>query len=99
LIREKELSLMKKGAILVNTSRGGIVDEDALLKALKSGRLGGAGLDVYCVEPSKNLELVQLLNVVCTPHIGAQTEEAQKAASVLLAEKIVQFFSEQSRKT
>jgi D-3-phosphoglycerate dehydrogenase len=99
LIREKELSLMKKGAILVNTSRGGIVDEDALLKALKSGRLGGAGLDVYCVEPSKNFELVQLLNVVCTPHIGAQTEEAQKAASVLLAEKIVQFFSEQSRKT
>jgi D-3-phosphoglycerate dehydrogenase len=99
MIGEKELSLMKKGAILINTSRGGIVDEDALLKSLKSGRLGGAGLDVYCVEPSKNLELVQLPNVVCTPHIGAQTEEAQKAASVLLAEKIVQFFREQSRKT
>ncbi len=99
MIGEKELSLMKKGAILVNTSRGGIVDEDALLKALKSGKLGGAGLDVYCVEPCKNLELVQLPNVVCTPHIGAQTEEAQKAASVLLAEKIVQFFREQPRKT
>jgi D-3-phosphoglycerate dehydrogenase len=98
LIGEKELSLMKKGAILVNTSRGGIVNEDELLKALKSGRLGGAGLDVYCVEPPKNLELVQLLNVVCTPHIGAQTEEAQKAASVLLAEKIIQFFKEQSGK-
>jgi D-3-phosphoglycerate dehydrogenase len=98
MIGEKELSLVKKGVILINTSRGGIVDEDALLEALKSGRLGGAGLDVYCVEPSKNLELVQLPNVVCTPHIGAQTEEAQKAASVLLAEKIVQFFREQLRK-
>jgi D-3-phosphoglycerate dehydrogenase len=99
MIGEKELSFMKKGAILVNTSRGGIVDENALLKALKSGRLGGAGLDVFCIEPSKNLELIQLPNVVCTPHIGAQTEEAQKAASVLLAEKIFQFFRKQSRKT
>ena len=97
MIGEKELSLVKKGAILINTSRGGIVDEDALLKALKSGRLGGAGLDVFCVEPSNNLELIQLSNVVCTPHIGAQTKEAQKAASVLLAEKIIQFFRKQLR--
>jgi D-3-phosphoglycerate dehydrogenase len=97
MIGEKELSLVKKGVILINTSRGGIVDEDALLKALKSGRLGGAGLDVFCVEPSKNIELIQLSNVVCTPHIGAQTKEAQKAASVLLAEKIIQFFRQQLR--
>jgi D-3-phosphoglycerate dehydrogenase len=98
MIGEKELSLMKKGTILINTSRGGIIDEDALLNALRSGRLRGVGLDVYRVEPPKNLELIQLPNVVCTPHIGAQTEEAQKAASVLLAEKINLFFREQSRK-
>jgi D-3-phosphoglycerate dehydrogenase len=97
MIGEKELSLMKKGAILINTSRGGIIDEDALLNSLRSGRLGGVGLDVYRAEPPKNLELVKLPNVVCTPHIGAQTEEAQKAASVLLADKINQFFREQSR--
>jgi len=97
MIGFEELSLMKKGAILINTSRGSIVNEDALLKALKSGKLGGAGLDVYCAEPPLNLELVRLPNVVCTPHIGAQTEEAQKAASVLLAEKIGRFFNEHAR--
>jgi D-3-phosphoglycerate dehydrogenase len=94
MIGEKELSLMKKGAVLINTSRGGIVDEEALLKALKSGKLGGAGLDIYQVEPPENLELVQLPNVVCTSHIGAQTKEAQKTASMLLADKIIQFFKE-----
>jgi len=98
IIGEKELGTMREGAVLVNTSRGRIVDEDALLKALKSGRLGGAGLDVYCTEPCGNLELVGLPNVVCTPHIGAQTGEAQKAASVLLVEKLVRFFREQKNK-
>jgi len=97
MIGVEEFSLMKKGAILINTSRGNIVNEDALLEALKSGKLGGAGLDVYCSEPPLNLELVRLPNVVCTPHIGAQTGEAQKAASVLLAEKISRFFKECSR--
>jgi len=97
MIGVEEFSLMKKGAILINTSRGNIVNEDALLEALKSGKLGGAGLDVYCSEPPLNLELVRLPNVVCTPHIGAQTGESQKAASVLLAEKISRFFKECSR--
>jgi D-3-phosphoglycerate dehydrogenase len=97
MIGANELCLMKKGAIVINTSRGSIVDEDALLNALKSGRLDGAGLDVYTAEPPKNLELVHLPNVVCTPHIGAQTKESQKAASVLLAEKINQFFRENPR--
>jgi len=95
MISRKEIGLMKEGAFLVNTSRGGIVDEDALLDALKSNRLGGAGLDVYESEPPRNLELVKLTNMVCTPHIGAQTKEAQKAASILLAEKIIQFFRDQ----
>jgi D-3-phosphoglycerate dehydrogenase len=96
MIGAEELSLMKDGAVLVNTARGGIVEETALLAALKSKRLGGAALDVYEVEPPVNLELLRMLNVVCTPHIGAQTAEAQKTASILLAEKIIRFFKEHS---
>jgi len=94
MIGEKELQLMKKGTFLVNTSRGAIVDEKALVKALKSGRLGGAALDVYEVEPPTDWTLIRLPNVVCTPHIGAQTEEAQKTASMLIAEKIISFFTQ-----
>jgi len=89
MIGERELQLVKKGSFLINTSRGAIVDEKALLEALQSGNLGGAALDVYEVEPPKDLTLIRLPNVVCTAHIGAQTEEAQKAAAVLIAEKIV----------
>jgi D-3-phosphoglycerate dehydrogenase len=92
MIGAEELSLMKDGAVLVNTARGGIVDENALVEALKSKKLGGAALDVYEVEPPENLELLRIPNVVCTPHIGAQTCEAQKTASILLAEKIIRFF-------
>ena len=92
MIGAGQIDLMKPGALLVNTSRGRIVDGDALLHALKSGKLGGAGLDVYECEPPKNLRLVRLPNVLCTPHIGAQTHEAQKAASVMIAEKLIQFF-------
>jgi len=92
MIGANELQLMKNGAFLINTSRGAIVDEKALLEALKSGKLGGAALDVYEVEPPKDLELVKLPNVVCTAHIGAQTEEAQKVAGVMIAEKIINSF-------
>lgn len=94
MIGEKELHLMKKGSYLINTSRGAIVDEKALLEALQSQRLGGTALDVYEFEPPTNWTLMQLPNVVSTPHIGAQTEEAQKTASVLIAEKIINFFSQ-----
>jgi len=92
MIGEKELSLIKKGAYIINTSRGAIIDEAALLNALQSGRLSGAALDVFEAEPATDWTLMQLPYVICTPHIGAQTEEAQKAASVLLAEKIISSF-------
>jgi len=89
MIGEAQIKLMKKGAYLVNTSRGAVVDEKALLEALKSGKLAGAALDVYEEEPPKNLELIRMPNVVCTTHIGAQTVEAQRAAATLIAEKII----------
>ena len=93
MIGEKEIQLMKDWAFLINTSRGAIVDEKALLKALKSGKLGGAALDVYEVEPPEDWILMRLSNVVCTLHIGAQTREAQKKAAVLIAEKIINFLT------
>ncbi|RLG97517.1 3-phosphoglycerate dehydrogenase [Candidatus Bathyarchaeota archaeon] len=95
MIGERELSLIKEGAVLINTSRGAVVDEEALLNALQSGRLRGAALDVYTVEPPKDLRLIKLPNVVCTPHIGAQTDEAQVEASRLIAEKIIKCLLQQ----
>jgi D-3-phosphoglycerate dehydrogenase len=89
MIGEAQIRRMKKGAYLVNTSRGAVVDEKALLTALKSGKLAGAALDVYEAEPPKDLELIRMPNVVCTAHIGAQTVEAQRLAATLIAEKII----------
>ena len=89
MIGKKEIALMKEGAILINTSRGGIVEETALLEALQSKKLRGAALDVYEVEPPTDLALVRLNNVVCTPHVGGQTTEGRKAISTILAEKLI----------
>lgn len=93
LIGTKELEAMPKGAILINTARGGIVDEDALYQSLVNGHLGGAGIDVFTEEPpfdnSSLQKLVSLPNVVSTPHIGAQTWEASRANSMIIAEKLM----------
>jgi len=89
--REK-FSKMKKTAYLINTSRGAVVDEKALLEALKNESIMGAALDVYETEPPGQNELLLLSNVICTPHIGAQTIEAQEAATTGIVKKIIDFF-------
>ena len=90
LLDAQKMSTMKKTAKIINTSRGGVVDEDALYDALKSGTLGGAALDVFEKEPAIGTKLAELENVILTPHIGAQTKEAQSLAANVIAEKIVQ---------
>jgi D-3-phosphoglycerate dehydrogenase len=95
LINEEKLKLMKKTAILINTSRGAVVDTNALVKALREGWIAGAGLDVYEEEPlPPGHPLTTLDNVVLTPHIGASTHEAQARAGVLIAEKVIGFFKQ-----
>ncbi len=91
LINRENLGKMKDGAILVNTSRGNNVDEDALLEALDSGKLRGAGLDVYAEEPAKNKALYSHPLVSCTPHIGAATKEAQKRIGAEIVDIISSF--------
>ena len=78
VIGKPEFSKMKDGVYLINCARGSVVDEVALLEALNSGKLAGAGIDVFPEEPTKNLELVNHKKVSVTPHIGASTQEAQK---------------------
>lgn len=90
MINAERISKMKKTARIINTSRGGTIDENALYEAIKSGNLGGAALDVFEVEPATGNKLATLPNVICTPHIGAQTKEAQSLAANVIAEKIIQ---------
>lgn len=90
LLDAEKMSTMKKTAKIINTSRGGVVDEDALYNALKNGTLGGAALDVFEKEPAIGTKLAELDNVILTPHIGAQTKEAQSLAANVIAEKIIQ---------
>lgn len=88
LIGERELALVKDGARIVNTSRGGIVDEHALAKALEEGRIAGAALDVFEHEPPEDSPLFGFEQVVTTPHLGASTAEAQDKAGASVAEMV-----------
>lgn len=88
MIGEKELGLMKSSAVLVNTARGAVVDEDALIEALENGEIEAACLDVFESDPVEDGRLLDLPNVILTPHLGASTDEAQRGAGVLAAEKI-----------
>jgi D-3-phosphoglycerate dehydrogenase len=88
MIGRRELGLMKPTAVLMNTSRGGVIDEGALVEALQQGKIAGACLDVYENEPPVSSSLLKLQNVVLTPHIGASTAEAQRDAAIIVTQKI-----------
>lgn len=91
LINEKSLAACKEGVRIINCARGGIVDEQALLAAIESGKVAGAALDVYEQEPPDKSPVVMHENVVCTPHLGASTAEAQDIVAVMVAEQVRDF--------
>lgn len=91
LINAQAIAQMRDGVMIVNCSRGGIVDEKALYDGLTSGKVGGAALDVFETEPPGDNPLLSLENFICTPHLGASTEEAQENVAISVAEQIVDF--------
>jgi D-3-phosphoglycerate dehydrogenase len=90
MLSTKEFNMMKDGVMIVDCSRGGVVDQEALYKALVSGKVKAAAVDVFEEEPPKNSKLLTLKNVIATPHIGAQTQEAQLKASIQIAKKVIE---------
>lgn len=95
VIGEAEFSLMKKGTIIVNAARGGVIDENALLKALENGQIAAAGLDVFNNEPNPMTDLLNNDKIATTPHIGAATNEAQDRIGLELADQIIKQFGKQ----
>ena len=93
VIGAEEIGLMKTGAGIINTSRGGLIDEDALMFALEKGKLEYAGLDVFVNEPKPSIHLLMHNSISLTPHIGAATQEAQDRIGIELAEKIITYFN------
>ena len=94
IINAANLAKTKRGAYLVNTARGELVDETALAEALRSGQLGGAGLDVFAVEPPKDSPLIGLANLVATPHVAGSTAEAQEEVGTLIAQQVRDFLAD-----
>jgi D-3-phosphoglycerate dehydrogenase len=88
MISDEQLAKMKPTAFIVNVARGGLIDEDALFRALSSNVIAGAGLDVFVSEPPKDSPLLALPNVIVTPHLGASTDEAQEKAGVSVAKSV-----------
>lgn len=89
LISTREFELMKDGVMIIDCSRGGVVDQEALYQAILSGKVKGAAIDVFEEEPPKNYKLLKLSNVIATPHVGAQTHEAQLKASIQIANRVI----------
>jgi D-3-phosphoglycerate dehydrogenase len=85
---------MKPTTYIVNTSRGAVIDENALYDALRTNKIAGAALDVFEIEPPVNKKLIDLPNLICTPHIGSQTKESQELAATVIAEKVIQIMHE-----
>ena len=95
IITSKEIKLMKTGAGIINTSRGGLIDEDILMFSLEKKKLAYAALDVFTNEPAPSIHLLMQDNISITPHIGAATKEAQERVGIELAEKIIKFFNKE----
>ncbi len=93
IINAESLKLTKKTLRLINCARGGLIDEAALFEALSSGRLAGAALDVFVTEPATDNPLFALPNVVCTPHLGASTTEAQENVALQIAEQMADYLT------
>ena len=93
LIDKEAIALMKPGVRLVNAARGGIYNEEALVEGLKSGKIGGVALDVFAEEPNTTSPLFGMPNVLCTPHLGASTEEAQTQVAVEAVELLINYFT------
>lgn len=94
MISTKEFDMMKNGVMIIDCSRGGVVDQEALYYALVSGKVKAAAVDVFEEEPPQNSKLLTLQNVIATPHIGAQTREAQLRASIQIANNIIKALEE-----
>ena len=93
MIGDKEFEMMKNSAIIINTSRGPVIDEKALVDALKSGKIAGAGLDVYENEPIVEKELIELPNTLLLPHIGSATGETREKMAIIAAENVIAVLS------
>jgi D-3-phosphoglycerate dehydrogenase len=91
MIGKTQFDKMKTGVRIINCARGGIISEQALYDALIGGKVAGAALDVYAEEPPTDWKLVKLDNVICSPHIGAATKEAQGRVASEVAEKLIEF--------
>jgi len=95
MINQQRLNLMNEKTVIINTARGTLIDEEALIQSLKNGEIGGAALDVFREEPLKNEDLYSIHDkLILTPHIGSSTVETQVSAAVGVAEKITQFLKE-----
>ncbi|KAF5074071.1 Hydroxypyruvate reductase [anaerobic digester metagenome] len=95
LIGKEEIEMMKDGVFLINTARGGLIDEDALVEALDSGKVSAAALDVFKEEPTKNEKITKHAKISMTPHIGAATKEAQTRIGGEIVQIIEDFFSKE----
>lgn len=96
MINGKTIREMKDGAILINTSRGGLMDEGAVCEALKSGKLYGLGIDAFAVEPPVNNPLLELDRVVATPHIGANTKEASEKMGLMAVDNLIHILKKEA---
>lgn len=96
MINEQTLGQMKQGTYLINTARGKIVDEVALVYALKTGKIAGAALDVWENEPNPRPELLEMENVILTPHIASATFEARRAMGETAVKNLIEGLSERT---